>query len=114
MSKITSIIEEYLVSSIPIQEILKARIGHFIELFGSIPTLHECKLIVKSAVITNYALLYEDFVCESTEQGITYPDEYATRMLQDIALTDWDEVVPQILPLVREVKLTNEYNLVSK
>tara|TARA_Y100001951_G_C11266641_1_gene255995 strand:- start:206 stop:568 length:363 start_codon:yes stop_codon:yes gene_type:complete len=105
MSKITRIVEEYIQSNIPIQNILKARIGHFIELLGRIPTLHECQLILKSAVITNYALLYEDFVCESKEQGIAYPSEYASRMLQDLALTDWEALFPSILPLVKEVNL---------
>lgn len=103
MSKITRIVEDYITSSIPIQNILKARIAHFIGLFGRIPTLNECQLIVKSAIITNYALLYEDFVCESKEQGIAYPAEYASRMLQDLALTDWEALFPSILPLVKQV-----------
>ena len=103
MINITNIVRNYLEHNIGMQNVLRARVEHFIDLFGRVPTVEECEKILKSAVICEYARLFEDTVLEAKEQGRHYPTEYTAYTLQDIALTDWEHLIPLVLRVVKDV-----------
>ena len=89
---ITYLLSNYLGKSPRIQSILTEKLDHFCDLYGRFPNKEQNEIILKSTIITDYPALYEDTIIEAKEQGMEYPDEYATQLLTDITLADWESL----------------------
>ena len=90
---ITVLVRNYLLQSPRMKLAIEIRLMNFMDVFARLPTNEESIVLLRSLVITDYAGLYADTIYLAKEEGLPYPAEYATQLLEDITATNWESLV---------------------